>query len=356
ETKKPAVARFFKPRLGIHLEISASSIFDENGEIAGIVHLAKNITERKQIEEAYRTIANSSQVGIYIVQDGQFRFTNSHFQEHTGFNQDELLGMDPSRLVHPEDRDRVRQNAIQMLKGTSLPPYELRITDKNGKSHWAMETVTSIYYNERKATLGNFMDITERKQIEEKLRESEEKWRSLVESSPNIIMVVGRDNTIEFINHTVPGINVEDTIGRSIYDYIQPEYHDVVRKAINRVFETGEPDGYEINGVGPEGRLSWYETKIGPMKHDGQIVAVLQITSDITERKQAEHDIGERIKELQCLYGISKLANKPDVTLDKLYQEVANMLPQSWQYPEVTCAQLTIDGKEFKTANYRETK
>ena len=66
-----------------------------------------------------------------------------------------------------------------MLKGTSLPPYELRIIDKNGKTHWAAETVTSIYYNEIRATLGNFMDITENKRIEHDLRERMKEIRCL---------------------------------------------------------------------------------------------------------------------------------------------------------------------------------
>jgi diguanylate cyclase (GGDEF)-like protein/PAS domain S-box-containing protein len=72
--------------------------------------------------------------------------------------------------------------------------------------------------------------------------------------------------------------------------------------------------------------------------------------------KRLKRSPGERGKELQCFYGIARIVEKPGLTLDEIYQEVLELLPRSWQYPEVACAQLTIDGKEFKTANYRETE
>ena len=76
------------------------------------------------------------------------------------------MGTDPLSLVHPEDRERVRQNAVQMLKGNRLYPYEFRIIRKSGEEMRAMETVASIHYKRKRATLGNFMNITQHKQAE----------------------------------------------------------------------------------------------------------------------------------------------------------------------------------------------
>ncbi len=79
----------------------------------------------------------------------------------------------------------------------------------------------------------------------------------------------------------------------------------------------------------------------------------------ITERSEyghLQHDLDERRKELKCLYGIANIAEKSGITLDEIYQKVANLLPQGWQYPEITCAKITINGKEFRTKNYRETE
>ena len=74
-----------------------------------------------------------------------------------------------------------------------------------------------------------------------------------------------------------------------------------------------------------------------------------------SKHKQVEHDLGERVKELKCLYGIASIFEQPDITLDEIYQEVVNLLPPSWQYPEVTCARMIVGEKEFKTNNFKMT-
>ena len=160
------------------------------------------------------------------------------------------------------------------------------------------------------------------------LRISESKWRSMAENAPDIIMTVDCDGTILFINRTVPGFDTpsrqigtgaatqpkgftpEQTIGTSVYDYIPPEHHDrktkssvnevnTIRESLGRVFQTGEADRkpkssvseanrYEIAGVGPHGATSWYESRVGAIKSNGQVESAVIITTDITERKQAE--------------------------------------------------------------------
>ncbi len=83
---------------------------------------------------------------------------------------------------------------------------------------------------------------------------------------------------------------------------------------------------------------------------------------DITERKQAKdelnkhvHALGERIKELNCLYGISEIVEKPGISLEDLLQQIIDLIPPAWQYPEITCARLLIDEKEYRTTPFKDT-
>ena len=106
--------------------------------------------------------------GIYIVQDGKFKYVNSLFQELTGYSELELLGKYSLDLVYPEDRETVREKAIESLKCGSSLPCEYRFVRKSGEIIWVLEKVTSTEYKGRRATVGSFMDITERKQLEQK--------------------------------------------------------------------------------------------------------------------------------------------------------------------------------------------
>ncbi|MFC2071827.1 ATP-binding protein [Chloroflexota bacterium] len=76
----------------------------------------------------------------------------------------------------------------------------------------------------------------------------------------------------------------------------------------------------------------------------------------VKERKQMEHDLNERLKEINCLYGVADIAARPGITLDELYQDVVKLLPPSWLYPEITCVRITINGKKFETKNYGDTE
>jgi PAS domain S-box-containing protein len=148
------------------------------GRVAVLLSL-KDITETKrtqealrQSEELYAAMANSSQVGIYIVQDGKFVFVNPQFQKDTGFSADELLGTDSLGIVHPEDRETVRENAAKMLKDELNSPYEYRAIDRGGRTRVVVERVASIRYGGKLASMGCYMDITQRKLAEEALKQT----------------------------------------------------------------------------------------------------------------------------------------------------------------------------------------
>lgn len=147
-------------------------IRDSSGRPVEMVGVLRDITDRKRARELFTALSVSSPVGTYIVSDGKFLFTNPGFRRLVGYSEDELSKKDPLDLVAPEDRERVRQAAVKMLKGDSSSSYEYGIVNKAGETRWVMETVNSIQYQERRAALGNLVDISERKQMEQKLKQT----------------------------------------------------------------------------------------------------------------------------------------------------------------------------------------
>lgn len=132
--------------------------------------LRYEITERKQAEDLYKTLAEKSIAAVFIVQDGKFRFINARAISYAGYTPEELIGRDSNFIIYPEDREMVREKTRDMLRGVDTTPCEYRVVTKQGQIKWVMQTLTSIQYMGKRAILGNAMEISDRKRIEEEQR------------------------------------------------------------------------------------------------------------------------------------------------------------------------------------------
>jgi len=110
--------------------------------------------------------------GVCVVRQGKFVSVDSLFAQLTGYTEEELLGTYSLNLVHAQDRELVRNEAIAELKAHHSPlPYEYRLVKKNGDVMWVLETIASSEYKGERAALVSFVDITDRKQAEEGLKQ-----------------------------------------------------------------------------------------------------------------------------------------------------------------------------------------
>lgn len=161
-----------------HVRTSSRLLMD--GErVVGLTGVMADVTHRKRAEELFITLAHNSQIGTYIVQDGKFQFTNPALQRDLGYSEQELQGVSSLSIVHPEAREKVRESAVKMLKGETSTGYEFRIIAKDGTTRWAYEKVASIEYRGRPATLASYMDITDRKQQQEKILQANRELATL---------------------------------------------------------------------------------------------------------------------------------------------------------------------------------
>ncbi len=176
--------------------------------------------------------------------------------------------------------------------------------------------------------------LTKLSQTERELRESEQKWRSLLSNTPDIIMIVDRDGTIQFINHTVPGIKEQEATGKKVYDYISPEHHDTMKKNLEQIFTTGQGVRHEISGVGPHGDLSWYQAEGGPIKQNGRTTAASIVTRDITEHKQREKELEDSEEKYRTLSG-----NIPGM----IYRAKADWSAEFFSHSEAVCCGYLIE-------------
>ncbi len=124
-------------------------------------------SEHEGLQNLVKALFNSSPIGLYIVQDGCFVVVSDEFERVTEYINNELKGSSSLTLVLPDDRCMVRENAIKELKGEKSKGHEFRIVTKTGETKNILETIAPIQYLGKRAVLGNFMDITERKKLEQ---------------------------------------------------------------------------------------------------------------------------------------------------------------------------------------------
>lgn len=126
----------------------------------------------RESEQRYRTLVEQSHDGIFIYSDAEFEFVNDRVTEITGYDESELLGMNVFELVHPDDRERVREIGRRRRAGEDAPNrYEAKITTADGETRYLEFSVQAITFEGENAALGSVRDVTERRRREERLDE-----------------------------------------------------------------------------------------------------------------------------------------------------------------------------------------
>jgi PAS domain S-box-containing protein/putative nucleotidyltransferase with HDIG domain len=180
------------------LILSASLVKDENGIPIAIIASTVDITERRQAEEAmraseerYRLLVENANEAIMVAQEGILKFANAKTAELSGYSSEDLSSMPFIKLIYPDDRDMVVERHFRRLKG-ELPPgvYPFRFVRKNGSVGWVEINAVLITWEGKPATLNFISDITERKQAEEKLKQSYERLQKTVDGTIDTIALI----------------------------------------------------------------------------------------------------------------------------------------------------------------------
>lgn len=235
---------------------------------------ASESQQRQQREEIIDILRSSTPVGLFMVQDGKFQFVNDNFREITGGSPDELIGTDPMKLVFPEDREMVRENAIAMLKGERSTPYKYRIINKDGDVRWMLEGVASVEYQGRRAAVGHSMDITERERAQEKLEELYEQERKLRKE-----LEAEAQRRIEFTRALVHELKTPLTPVLSSSELLATELHEEPWVSIARNIHRGAAN---LNNRIDE-LLDLARGEIGMLQLDPKEVDALQLLHEIAD-------------------------------------------------------------------------
>ncbi len=264
--------------------------------------IANDITERKiaeqklkESEEKFRTITESSIMGISIAQDNQLTYANQKAADILGYSINEMNSWtlkDILNHIHPEDIGLVMENMKKVLQNTedALNQLEYRALKKNGEVIWTNNYGVRIEIDGKPAQLIISIDITEKKEAEQKLRQSEARLRTIMESIPFDFFVF--DNEGKYV---MQNARCRENWGNII---------GMTPKEVNPNLESNTLDLWEKNNLKAfsgetvedevlfkvKGKERFFHNIIAPIYDDNQIQGILGINIDITERKIAEQN------------------------------------------------------------------
>ncbi len=211
------------------------------------------------------------------------------------------------------------------------------------------------------------IEINDRKKAEKKLRERDEYFRAVFQTAKDAIISLDHLGTIIFWNNgaqNIFGYQAEEIVGKSCSRIMPERFRSMHEKGIkNYNLETGSMlshDTHELVGLHKNGSEFFVELTLANWSVD-QKWFFTGIVRDISDRKELEddvkqytHHLKERVKELKCLYGISNLIES-DISVKQFFQKTVELIPPSWQYPEITHARITFEDKVYTNKSFCES-
>jgi PAS domain S-box-containing protein len=246
--------------------------------------------ELRSSEERYRTVVEAAAESITVSQGGRIVFANRRALAMSGYSLEELQQMGPFDLFHPDDREIALERFRRWVRGEPLSRWHpLRVQLKDGRIRWVATGLVRISWEGRPAVMSLMTDITDLVQKEEELKRSEERYRTLVDSSAEGILVV-QDDKVVFANRRVlreGGYTLEEIQAKSLWDFFYPEDREKALQRFQRWLKRERQPRYYPLRVMTKYGVRWVLFNMVDITWDGR-PAWLVLMEDVTEQKRLE--------------------------------------------------------------------
>ncbi len=250
----------------------------------------------RESEQRYRTLVERSHDGIYIYQDDSFLFVNERIAEITGYEPEQLYEMEIWDLLHPDDREWVKEVGERRRDpGESAPnTYEARVVRNDGEIRHLEFSVQTTTYDGEAAVLGSVRDVTERRRQERELAEKKEFIETILDTLEDVIFVFSLEGDLLRWNDqlcAVTGYTDEELDEMRAFDLLPEEYYDEAVQKVRDAVSTGSAV-IEAEVRTKDGRLLPFEFRGAPLSdEDGEIDAIAGVARDISERLAREEEL-----------------------------------------------------------------
>jgi PAS domain S-box-containing protein len=265
------------------------------------------LDEYRSMVDKYRTLAESSLAGIYVTQNGRFQYVNPRLVEMLGYNREEdLIGLDFLDIVHPDDQTGPFQVDPDRPHTAFPARYTFRALRQDGSVAWLDLRGMEAKYMGQPANIGTVIDVTEQRETEEALRQSEEKYRTIIDHIEDGYYEVDLRGSLVFFNDSfarIWGYPRNELMGMNYRHYTRAEDARQVNQTFRKVFTTGRPQraiSWQI--VRKDGTRRYIELSVSLIKdQDGRSKGFRGIARDITERREVEEELKKHRNHLEDL-------------------------------------------------------
>jgi two-component system, chemotaxis family, sensor kinase Cph1 len=303
-----------KDGTSFYVSLNAQFYQDDQGQIQGTEAFVRDISQRKDIEndlqesqeKFYKAFHYNPAAMTLFDKKGTYIDVNESFSKLTGYSKEELIGLTSSELnmINTERRERLIN---EFDDNASINDKEFEIRTKSGEKRYIMNNVESIELSDEIAFISFIYDITERKQAEEKLKESEARFRSVLENSQDVIYRFNlQTNRYEYMSPAIRalGFEPEELMAMSddeVISRVHPDDRPDLLSVLSKINQTGK-EWAEYRFRGNDDIYRWWSNQMGiikdsegkPLYRDGSV-------RDITKRKQAEIELKETLNNLEQL-------------------------------------------------------
>ncbi len=251
--------------------------------------------ELRESEEKYRILVENANEAIIVAQEGMLKFVNSKSIEMTGYSKEELYSLPFTHFIHEEDREMVVDRYLRRLQGEKLVDiYSFKIVTQKGGIKWVEINAILINWEGRPATLNFLNDITQRKEAEELLQQSEEQYRDLFENVTDMILSFSVDGKFRYVNNawlTTLGYTLEDIRHVSVWDIIHPDHLTHCKEVFASAFSEASVRNLETIFKTKAGHPLMVEGNISCFLKERQPVYMRGIFRDISKHKELEEEL-----------------------------------------------------------------
>lgn len=324
--------------------------------------LIVNITEQREKdrlirinEEKYRTLVeHQNELVVKVDANGLFLYVSPSYCRTFGISEEELIGKSFMPLIHPDDVPSTQSAMEELYKPPHTCYVEQRAKTTDGWRWlaWSDRAVMSekgdIDY-----IIGVGRDVTERRMAEEKVSKNEEQFKSILDLLPEVV-IVHQNGTIVFANRMatrLSGYSWEELIGKDMLAFVAEKDRDMVITNFEKMLNGERVREYELELKTKNGIPAHAIIRSSDIVFNGRKASII-VLADVTARKMAENKLHERMKELNCIYQLSKLLDTKGITTEEFLENSLPIVAGGFKYPTNTVVSMTIRDQTASHPNF----